>query len=160
MKTRNQDFIRAAGFEPVPCFSGTYNVEAAVQNYMSGKTHFYDAGSMAFFSCKVRKARCIDDGVILGTICTQAEGFHGGRVYVVNFHDFMGHSLCSSLGEREFKTMKQADAYFWERANAMDGRAIMLDAIRRERDDARRKAKHLTDFMRSKKRAFSKGVTE
>ena len=46
------------------------------------------------------------------------------------------------------------------RANAMDSRAIMRGAIRRERDDARRKAKHLTDFMRSKKRAFSKGVTE
>lgn len=153
---KNSEFIRAAGFEPVPCFSGTYNVEAAVQNAMKGKTHFYDASTMAFFSCKVRKARCIDDGVILGTICTQAEGFHGGRVYAVNFHDFTGHSLCASLEERTFKTMKQADAYFWERANAMDGRAIMLDAIRRERDDARRKAKRLTDFMRNKKRAFAK----
>ena len=156
MKTRNQDFIRAAGFEPVPCFSGTYNVEAAVQNAMQGKTHFYDDSSMRFFSCKVRKARCIDDGVILGTICTQAEGFHGGRVYAVNFHDFTGYSLCESLEERTFKTMEQAEKYFWECAKAMDGRSIMLDAIRRERDEALRKAKRITDFMRSKKRAFAK----
>lgn len=153
---KNSEFIRAAGFEPIPCFSGTYKVEAAVQNAMRGKTHFYDDDSMRFFSCKVRKARCIDDGVILGTICTQAEGFHGGRVYAVNFHDFTGHGLCASLEERTFKTMEQANKYFWERANAMDGRAIMLDAIRRERDDARRKAKRITDFMRRHKRAFAK----
>ena len=153
---KNSEFIYAAGFEPVPCFSGTYNLEAAVQKAMKGKTYFYDNDSMAFFSCKVRKARCIDDGVILGTICTQAEGFHGGRDYTVNFHDFTGHSLTASLEERSFKTMEKAEAYFWECANAMDGRAIMLDAIRRERDNARRKAKNLTDFMRSKKRAFAK----
>lgn len=153
---KNSEFIRAAGFEPIPCFSGTYKVEAAVQNAMRGKTHFYDDDSMRFFSCKVRKARCIDDGVILGTICTQAEGFHGGRVYAVNFHDFTGRGLCASLEERTFKTMEQANKYFRERANAMDGRAIMLDAIRHERDDARRKAKRITDFMRKHKRAFSK----
>ena len=152
---KNSEFIRAAGFEPIPCFSGTYNVEAAVQSAMQGKTHFYDDSSMRFFSCKVRKARCIDDGVILGTICTQAEGFHGGRVYAVNFHDFTGHGLCASLEERTFKTMKQAETYFWQQANAMDGTAIMLDAIRRERDDARRKAKRITDFMHKHKRAFA-----
>ena len=151
------DIIRAAHFSPIEDFSGVYNVGASVERQMSGRTHFFDPSTMRFFSGKVLRARSLDDGAILGTICSQAEGFHGGRVYVVNFHDFTGHCLSrENLGSRSFKTMAQADKAFWKRAETFDGRAVVVAAIRREHDDAKAKAASLSRLIRNNSRMFKR----
>lgn len=153
MKKNIADVIRDAGHAPIPCFSGTYNVQAAVQEAMNGKTHFFDDSALAFFSCRVLKAYRLDEGAILATICRQAEGFHGGRVYVVNFHDFTGHSLSASLEERSFKSLDAARRHLWSEAEKMDAPAIVAAAIRREREALERMVRQHAQAMR-KNRAF------
>lgn len=156
MKKSLSDIIRAAdGFAPIPSMSGVYNIKAAVQDAMSGRTHYFDDGALAFFSARIVKAATLEDGAVLATICSQAEGFHGGRVYVVRFHDYTGHCLRpNDLDDCSFKTRAAADRYFWARAESLDGRAIVAAAIMRERRAAERKVKSHAAVMRKHRAMF------
>lgn len=139
-----RDIANAAGFRPFDSVSGVYNITAAVQDRTCNVTHFYDPGTLRYFFCKIRKARVIDDGLIIGTICTQSKNFSNTeRGYVINFHDLTGHHIGPAAGDARvyYSTLRQAEKAFWEFANALNARDVLRDAIERERQNARRKVR-------------------
>lgn len=136
------DIIRASGYRAIESFSGYSNLLSAVQRQMSELTHYYDDDTLRFFGCRVVKATSFDDGVYMGTICTQKRGFwaEDGRGYVIQFHDFTGNSIGPS-GEREyFSTLRAAERAFYAFAGTLSARAVLASALEREYASAKRKA--------------------
>jgi hypothetical protein len=125
-------------------------VQAAVQSALRGRTYFYDPDTMRYFECRVQSARIMFDGIVIGTICTQAvNGYvpNSGRCYTINFHDLTGFCLNGREHERQpYMTRTLAEMAFSEFAATLTGGRVLGDAIRRERDS---KARDLRDLRRA-----------
>lgn len=159
-KSTLPDIARAAGLTPYDrhAVSSVSNIGAAVESATRGRTHFYEPDTMRYFSCRVQHARILCDGMVIGTVCTQARGFResDGRCYVVNFHDLTGDTLNRKSEDRpDYNTRAQADRAFAEFAAGLDGARVLADAVRREKASHERALKRLRVAIRSHNRRLS-----
>lgn len=154
------DVIRAAGIRPFDGFSGSYNVQAAVQSQTAGITHYYDADALRFFSCKVLKATTFDDGAYMATVCTQDKDGQGSRGYTFQFHACDGRSL----GPEDrvwFASKDKAATAMYAFADTLDGRAVVADILDRQERDAKGRivqAKQARARLRRKSTTINHGV--
>lgn len=152
------DIARTLGFAPFNSLSGCYNLNAAVENATAGVTHYYDAGTMRYFKCRVKKAPVFNDGTVLATVCSQARDPHGNRGFTFNFHACDGHHL----GPRDrvfFSTCAAATREMYKFADGIDTRTVLVEMIERQNAKAFRlqqAAKDARKALRSAK--LEKGV--
>ena len=72
------------------------------QNNLEGLTHYYDDGTMKYFSCRVLKCSILYEGLILGTIESVLHPTEG-RIKRVVFFDIFGHVINNESRGNYFK---------------------------------------------------------
>ena len=156
--TNFADIARTLGFKPFNSFSGCYNLAAAVETATADITHYYDAGTMRYFKCRILKACAFDDGIIMATVCSQDMDGQGNRGFTFNFHACDGFHIGPD-DRKWFKTSEAAKKAMYAFADNIDTRVVLVAMIERQNKKAFRlqqAAKAARKTLRSAK--LEKGV--
>ena len=143
MKTAS-DIIRAAGMRP---FLSTYrdNKNDEARDMMHAKSHYYDADTMRFFSCRVAWCDVVADGAAMAAVMSQKRGFTDyRREWKFAIHDFDGNLLAGG----KFSTQTAADKAARDAVAALDPLAIVRSVFQRKREYMTPESKALAEAAR------------
>lgn len=115
------------------------NANDQAADTMRDRSHFYDAGTMRYFSCRVTHSRVIFDGLVMVAVMSQKDGPNdsAGRVWRFAVHDCTGHAL--HISDDDYKTRQQAEKALESFIGTLKAKAILSDIIKREKDSTARK---------------------
>lgn len=142
--------LKAAGIELFQERSG-FPLNQAQRN-LDGKTHYVDEASLRSHVSKIHNVYVMDDGLILGMIESVQAGpsADDGRVYRPVFFDIFGGIIYRPDLQDSAKTLKKAQAEFWQQAEEVDaieatteGMKAKLQELERSVDDFKRLMKEV-----------------
>lgn len=90
----------------------SYNAKRNAQRNLDDLTHWADDSSLRFFSCRISSAFDSANGLLFCVKYSQAEGFHGGKVYGAIVFDVMGNSVHDIKAPTRVKRDKEAKILF------------------------------------------------
>jgi hypothetical protein len=131
----------AAGIRLFESMSGRPHIATAVQSATADVTHFYDAGTLAFFGCRILSARDISGGLYLATLTTERKGFRDadGRGHSFHVHRADGvHLSPASTDMGYFSTRAACEKAMWAFVNTLDDEAQLREMIGAKRRTAER----------------------
>lgn len=115
------------------------NANDQAADTMRDRSHFYDAGTMRYFGCRVAHSRVIFDGLVMVAVMSQKDGpsASAGRVWRFAVHDCTGRALHTT--DDDYKTSQQAEKALNTFIGTLKAKNILRDIIKREKDVATRK---------------------
>ena len=139
-----EKIIHASGTRP---FLSTYsrNKNDEAHEMMDGKSHYYDAGTMRFFACRVAWCKVVAEGAAMVAVMSQKRGFDDNRrEWKFAIHDFNG----TLIADGTFSTRAAADKAAQAAIAALDPLAIVRDVFQRKRESLASESKRLASAAR------------
>ena len=136
--------IHASGMRP---FLSTYrcNKNDEAHEMMGGKSHYYDAGTMCFFGCRVAWCDDVADGAAMVAVMSQKRGFDDSRrEWKFAVHDFNG----ALIADGTYPTRAAADKAARATVAALDPLAIVRDVFQRKRESLAAESKRFASAAR------------
>jgi hypothetical protein len=128
-------------YEQKNCYSAKLNAQAN----LTGRTHYVDDETLKWHHSRVLSAGHTDQGLLFYILTSDALDMHNtkrGYRYVI--FDVFGHVIGRPKLEDAFRTKEQARKAMWVALNAIDAKALTLEAIETERKYFMRDMEDLT----------------
>lgn len=122
--------LKQAGIELFQERSG-FPLNQAQRN-LDGRNHYVDESTLRSFVSKIHNVYVMEDGLILGMVESVQAGPNAdsGRVYRPVFFDVFGGIIHRPSIEESAKTIKKAQAEFWQQAEEIDAVEATLDGLK------------------------------
>lgn len=139
-----KNIIHASGMRP---FLSTYRCDKndEAHEMMGGKSHYYSAGTLKFFACRVAWCDDVADGAAMVAVMSQKRGFTDNRrEWKFAIHDFSG----SVIADGTYSTRAAADKAARAAIAALDPLAIVREVFQRKRESLTYESKALAKAAR------------
>lgn len=118
------------------------------QRNLCGRTHYVDEDTLRWHKCRILSARPVDGGLLFAIVTSDALDMHNtkrGYRYVI--FDVFGTVLGRPDLDHAFKRSEQAVKAMWAALNAIDAKAVTLEAIERAEKSYAREIAELRDTV-------------